>query len=56
MSDKHDSLNIVIRNGSLSVSYDYDQIHSKDEWLILSRTFTAQLGLVLVLTFKSSFP
>ena len=56
MSDKRDSSNIVIRNRSLSVSYDYDQIHSKDEWLILSRTFTAQLGLVLVLTFKSSFP
>ena len=31
------------------------QIDSKNEWLLLSVTFTAKLELVFVLTFKNTF-
>ena len=31
------------------------QIDSKNEWLLLSVTFTAKLGLVFVLTFENAF-
>ena len=32
------------------------QIDSKNEWLLLSVTFTAKLELVFVLTFENTFP
>ena len=31
------------------------QVNSKNEWLLLSVTFTAKLGLVFVLTFENAF-
>ena len=31
------------------------QVHSENEWLLLSVTLTAKLGLVFVLTFKNAF-
>ena len=32
-----------------------DQIDSKNEWLLLSVTFTAKLELIFVLTFENAF-
>ena len=33
-----------------------DQIDSKNEWLLLSVTFTEKVELVFVLTFENAFP
>ena len=38
----------------MSEKCDY-QIDSKNEWLLLSVTFTAKLELVFVLTFENTF-
>ena len=32
------------------------QIDRKDEWLLLSASFTGKFGLIFVLTLKSAFP
>ena len=43
---------IIVR---MSVKRDSSSIYSKNEWLVLSVTFTAKLELVFVLTFENAF-
>ena len=39
----------------LQISEKRDEVNGKNEWLLLSVTFTAKLELVFILTFENAF-
>ena len=45
---------VLLKNGTSSENV-IPQVDSKNEWLLLSVTFTAKLELVFVLTFENVF-
>ena len=51
----HNQLGLLILLSDRCLKNVIYQVESKNEWLLLSVTFTAKLELVFVLTFESAF-